>query len=87
MWKPFSGQMRPSAMAKRRLAWRASSASSATPFGTSGSSLAPGGQRARCEAETQWRKVPGRSGWNTSGGYHSGGRCKVTSTGGPGGGR
>ncbi len=87
MWKPFSGQMRPRASAKRRLAWRAASASTATPFGTSGSSRAPGGQRARWEAETQCSRVSGRPGSNTSGGYQSGGRCRVASTGRPAGGR
>jgi broad specificity phosphatase PhoE len=83
----LSGQMRPSARAKRRLAWRAARASSGTPFGTSASSRAPLGQRARCEAETQCRNVFGRVRSKIAGGYHSGGRCSVTSTGGPAGGR
>jgi hypothetical protein len=82
VWKPFSGQMRPSARAKRRLAWR-TGASSATPFGTTGSSWALLGPRARCEAETQCKNVFGRCGRKKFGGYQSSGRCKVTSTGGP----
>ena len=41
---PFSGQMRPRKTAKRRLAWRAWSASTGTPFSIGSRRFGDGGQ-------------------------------------------
>ena len=66
-WTPFSGQMRPRTRAKPRLAWRAASASTDTPFSIGGSRFGLLGHAACCAALTQWSHVPGRVGPRSSG--------------------
>jgi hypothetical protein len=79
--------MRQTTSAKPRLACRAESASTATPFAIGARRFGVEGQAACCAAETQLSQVSGRFGRSASGGYQLGGRCSVASTGTPGAGR